>query len=48
MRGYENRSPGDLGIWKAFGRERSSILGSQCFHISWVLDISKANKIERI
>lgn len=47
-RGYEHRSPGELDSYKAFGRKCSSILGSHCFHIYWILDIPKSSKRDQI
>lgn len=48
VRGYDHRSPGELDSYKAFGRKHNSILGSQCFHIYWILDIPKSSKRDQI
>lgn len=44
VRECEHRSLGELDSYKAFGRKHNSILGSQCFHIYWILDIPKSSK----
>lgn len=48
VRGYDHRSPRELDSYKAFGRKHNSILGSQCFHIYWILDIPKSSKRDQI